>query len=99
MGIEGKSQGEIVSYLNENNYSQNGETTKMTKQLVSAMFLDPFYTGYYVYGKNMVDPTKFDSLFTPAVSYLDYLRLRNILESKKGYKKIQDKATPLLDQR
>ncbi len=98
MGIEGKSQDVIASYLNENNYSQNGEKTRMTKQLVSAMFLDPSYTGYYVYGKNMVDLTKFDHLFTPAMSYLDYLRLRNILDGKRGYKKAQDKATPLLDQ-
>ncbi len=98
MGIEGKSQDDIALYLNQNNYTQNGKTIKMTKQLVSAMFSDPSYTGYYLYGKNMVDLTKFDHLFTPAVSYLDYLRLRNILDGKKGYKKAQDKATPLLDQ-
>lgn len=98
MGIEGKSQDDIALYLNENNYTQNGKTIKMTKQLVSAMFRDPSYTGYYIYGKNMVDLTKLDNLFTPAVSYLDYLRLRNILDGKKGYKQVQDKATPLLDQ-
>lgn len=98
MGIEGRSQDEIASYLNENNYSQNGEKTRMTKQLVSTMFLDPSYTGYYVYGKNMVDLTKYDHSFTPAVTYFDYLRLRNILDGKKGYKKTQEKATPLLDQ-
>ncbi len=98
MGIEGKSQDDIALYLNQNDYTQNGKKAKMSKQLVSAMFLDTSYTGYYVYGKNMVDLTKLDSLFTPAVSYLDYLRLRNILDGKKGYKKVQEKATPLLDQ-
>lgn len=98
MGIEGKSQDEIAVYLNEHNYTQNGKAIKMTKQLVSAMFRDPSYTGYYIYGKNMVDLTMLDNLFSPAVSYLDYLRLRNILDGKKGYKQVQDKATPLFDQ-
>lgn len=97
MGIEGKTMDTIKDYLNENGYSKDGKRVKMTKQLVSNMLADPSYTGFYVYGKNMVDLSKVDHNFEPVVTYFDFLRLRNVVGRNKGYKKTQDKATPILD--
>jgi hypothetical protein len=87
MGLDGKSLDTIADYLNKNGYSKGNERVKMTKQLVSNMLSDPSYTGFYLYGRNMVDLTEMDSLFKPVITYFDFLRLRNIVGGNKGYKK------------
>lgn len=97
LGLEGKGQVYVSDFLNQEGLTQNSQPVKMTKQKVSEMFADPSYTGFYLYGKTMVDLTESDPQFQPVISYFDFLRLRNVTDKSRGFKRREAKATPLLD--
>ncbi|MFZ2189365.1 MAG: recombinase family protein [Candidatus Magasanikiibacteriota bacterium] len=93
MRIDNKSLDDIADYLNENRYccappSKNEADRspfQMTKQIVSKIVRDPFYTGILKYGENKVDLTEIYD-FTPAVSVDDFLKINNFSDIEKALK-------------
>ncbi|HLL60742.1 MAG TPA: recombinase family protein [Candidatus Nitrosocosmicus sp.] len=89
MALERVPMEEIATYLTENDFKYNGKKTETTKQKISAIFQDPFYTGIYIYSDEIIDLTKVDPTFKPMIPYLDFLELRNRYDSSKSFKRIR----------
>lgn len=85
MGLNKATQDEIATYLNEQGYSRDGKKKELNFRDISNLFKDPSYTGIYRYGINVVDFSEVDPLFEPAISHLDFLKLRQIIDGKRSF--------------
>lgn len=68
---EGKSLEEITKYINENGYgrkTKKGRIIKMTTQILTDLFKDPFYYGVLIQNKQSVDLRELDDFFQPAIT-------------------------------
>lgn len=49
--LEGVGMETIAKYMNERGFEYNGRKCRVTKQMLSDKFQDPFYAGLYIFGK------------------------------------------------
>lgn len=92
MALDRNGLEKIANFLNENNFYYKGKLTKMTKQKLSGIFSDPFYAGLYLYGTEIIDLQKIDTLFKSMVTEIDFLELRRILKDTYSFKKREVKV-------
>ncbi len=87
---KGKSLEEITKYLNTNGYHRKtkaGRIIKMTKQILTDVFRDPFYYGILVQANKEVDLREIYR-FQPAITEKEYIEVQMLSSSRKlPYKK------------
>lgn len=87
MRAEGISIEEIVKYLNDNGYRRiiksSGRKVKMTKQILSPMFKDPFYYGLLMQKGGQADLVDLNN-FIPATDITTYQKVQSL-----SYRKIK----------
>lgn len=81
MRSEGVSIGEIVDFMNENGYARiikrSGKLVKMTIQILSNLFKDPFYYGILIQAKQKVDLQQMYD-FEPAITEDIYNKVQQL---------------------
>ncbi|RJR24997.1 hypothetical protein C4578_02225 [Candidatus Microgenomates bacterium] len=87
MRAEGTSIEEIVKYLNDNSYrrivKKSGRKVKMTKQILSDLFNDPFYYGVLMQAGGEADLINLNN-FQPAIDKATYIKVQSL-----AYRKIK----------
>ena len=78
----GESIEEITNYLKSNGYSRttknNGKRIKMSTQILSKIFHDPFNYGVLIQAGQEVDLRELDGDFIPAVNQNDYFAVQDL---------------------
>jgi DNA invertase Pin-like site-specific DNA recombinase len=87
MRAEGTSIEEIVKFLNDNGYrriiKKSGRKVRMTKQILSDLFNDPFYYGVLMQAGGEVDLVELYN-FQPAIDKSTYIKVQSL-----SYRKIK----------
>lgn len=85
MRREGKSLEMITEYLNDNGYykeTKTGRKIKMTKQILTDVFKDPFYYGILLQANQEVDLREIYN-FQPTITEEEYIEVQRLLKSRK----------------
>ena len=92
MRLEGKTEQKIAEYLNEEGYERSngyGDIThapsKMTKQNISKIFRDTFYTGVLNYGEEYVNLEDVYNDFIPMVTVDEFLQINKLSDISKAF--------------
>lgn len=92
MALDGVGLEGIADYINQNIFHYMDKKTLITKQKLSGIFQDPFYAGLYLYGTEIVDLRKVDTLFEPMVTEVDFLQLRRLLKDAYSFRRREIKV-------
>lgn len=95
MRVEGTSIEEIVKYINQCGYKrtlkkEGGKTIKMSLNILSKVFKDPFYYGILIQTTQKVDLREFYD-FQPAITEEEYMAVQELSRRKINPYKIKAK--------